>query len=290
LKIKAVAPWAGAKRALGPQIVATLGDHSCYVEPFCGSCSVLLAKPRARHELVNDLHGDLTNALRVIRDRHLVGELYARLHWTLFSEALYRESAAVMRTPLVRQGADVERAYHAFVFWWMGLSGVQGTTKTRTGFAVRYSDAGGSGGVRFASAVEAIPAWHARLRRVDVLNRDGLELLTRIKDKPRTAIYVDPPYFAKGFSYEHDFKPDDHARLAEVLRRYTTARVVLSYYADPRLAEFYPGWHVRTLDVHKFTVCMRGGKQGRVQAPEVLLSNLPFQDAAPAGNPAGMYE
>lgn len=40
--IGAVAPWFGGKRTLAPRIVEALGPHKAYVEPFCGSCAVLL--------------------------------------------------------------------------------------------------------------------------------------------------------------------------------------------------------------------------------------------------------
>lgn len=37
MKIKALAPWFGAKRNLAPVIVGLLGEHRIYWEPFCGS-------------------------------------------------------------------------------------------------------------------------------------------------------------------------------------------------------------------------------------------------------------
>ncbi len=64
MKVTAPVPWAGAKRKLAPWIVAELGRHRSYWEPFCGSMAVLMAKPVASHENVNDLHGDLINLLR----------------------------------------------------------------------------------------------------------------------------------------------------------------------------------------------------------------------------------
>lgn len=45
--ITAIAPWFGSKRTLAPRIVAELGSHRAYWEPFCGSMAVLLAKPAA---------------------------------------------------------------------------------------------------------------------------------------------------------------------------------------------------------------------------------------------------
>ena len=52
--------YAGAKWTLAPWIIAHMPPHATYVEPFCGSCAVLFAKPRAAHELVSDRAGELS--------------------------------------------------------------------------------------------------------------------------------------------------------------------------------------------------------------------------------------
>ena len=66
-KIKAIAPWFGGKRAMAPAIVAELGKHTQYFEPFCGSMAVLFAKPPSQKETVCDLHGDLINLANVLQ-------------------------------------------------------------------------------------------------------------------------------------------------------------------------------------------------------------------------------
>jgi DNA adenine methylase len=59
----------GGKILLADRIVATFPAHGHYVEPFCGSLSVLLAKAPSPHETVNDLDGDLMTFWRVLRDQ-----------------------------------------------------------------------------------------------------------------------------------------------------------------------------------------------------------------------------
>jgi DNA adenine methylase len=76
--ITSLVPWFGAKRTLAPRIVRELGPHRVYWEPFCGSCAVLLAKPRASMETVNELHGDLVNLARVVAHPVLGPQLYRR--------------------------------------------------------------------------------------------------------------------------------------------------------------------------------------------------------------------
>lgn len=279
MKIKAIAPWFGSKRTLAPLIVAELGPHAAYWEPFAGSLAVLLAKPLSSSETVNDLHGELINLARVLRDRETAFELYGALLRFVMHEGLFHEAAEHYRTRGRRpapEEPDVQRAIEMMVCSWFGRNGVAGTESYNQGFCVRYTKNGGPAATRWRSCVDSIPAWHHRLRGVTILNRDAFTLLERVEDADRVCIYVDPPYLAKGAKYVHDFEAADHHRLAALLRRFDHARVVVSYYDAPRLAELYPGWTKRKLDVSKSLVNqdMRGGG-GAVKAPEVLLLNGP---------------
>ena len=282
MKISAIVPWFGSKRTLAPRIAGQLGPHRAYWEPFCGSLAVLLAKPECSSETVNDLHGDLINLARVVRDRHYGPALYRRLRRTLTHEGLFGEAEAAIfgNTIEVQAGddgrLDLERAYLFFLATWLGRNGVAGTTKGSCGkaFCVRYTKNGGHQGTRFQSAISSIPAWRRRLRETCILRRDGFELLARIDDQAGTAIYVDPPYLQKSATYVHDFAVADHVRLAKLLRQFKHARVVVSYYEHPNLAKLYPGWEKLTCDVAKGLAQQgRRGNKGRVSAPEVLLVN-----------------
>lgn len=279
--ITAIAPWFGGKRTLASTIVEELGPHRAYFEPFCGSLAVLLAKPPAAIETVNDLHGDLTNLAAVLCSERTAEKLYGRLVHTLCSEDLYKRTCAwVAAAP--DYADDVFRAYCFFVMSWMGRNGVSGTVRTNFAMAVRWTPGGGAGGKRFASAVDSIPAWHRRLRVVTILNRDAFDIIPNIDDVEGVAIYVDPPYILDsrsgkggGSRYEHDFTEEDHVRLAEQLSRFQHARVVVSYYDHPKLAGLYTGWTKRNCAVNKTLALQnkRGGKP--TVAPEVLLMNGP---------------
>ena len=96
-KVNAVSPWFGSKRTLAPQIVAALGKHTAYWEPFCGSLSVMLAKPRVTMETANDLHGDLINLCRVLKSEATAIELYGRLSRLVMHEEIFREAAQRFR-------------------------------------------------------------------------------------------------------------------------------------------------------------------------------------------------
>lgn len=276
MKIGALAPWFGGKRTMAPTIVAQLGRHVSYWEPFCGSMAILLAKPRVRDESVNDLHKDLTNLAMCLQDEVTANDLYERTVRTLFHEDILVAARAELRKPWEFESPDPTRAYWYVVSSWMMMNGLAGTHQPgeRRGIAARYSAKGGAAATRWCSVVDSMPFWHERLRGVQILSRDGFKIIDLIDDAPGTVIYADPPYFEKSARYVHDFDGDDHARLARLLARFKNARVVVSYYEHPRLAELYAGWTVVPCKVPK---SMRNGSQrsktGGVDAPEVLLIN-----------------
>lgn len=297
-KIKAIAPWFGGKRTMAPAIVTELGKHTQYFEPFCGSMAVLFAKERSQKETVNDLHGDLINLARVIQSGSAAEALYDRLQRTLFSEGLLDEAGERLeQVKTVNTAGDVdqesiERAYWYFLASWMGRNGTAGTARLDYQIAVRWTKGGGSPTVRFKNAVDSMPAWHARLKNVVILRRDALDIIDRFEDVKETAIYADPPYEAvtrsagavkngRGGKYLHEFDHsagmfgDDHQKLADALRGYRKARVVVSYYDCPRVRDLYKGWtiveHTRQKHLHA-----QNGRGARPKdAPELLIINGP---------------
>ncbi len=283
MKVKSLAPWIGGKRNLAPVIVAELGEHRVYWEPFCGSMAVLLSKAPCKMETVNDQHADLINLALVVRDVRQGSRLYRLMKRTLMHEDIFAESDRVMRelekTPLGEMD-PVARAYHYFVVSWLGRNGTAGTPANHKGtYCVRFTANGGHAAKRWRSVCDSIPAWRRRMRNVTILNRDGFELLERIEDAPGTAIYVDPPYIERNAKYLHDFKAADHERLADLVKRFTKARVIVSYYAHPEIERLYPGWTQRRIEVTKSMSQGNKRGEGKTRATEVLLINGPSYTA-----------
>ena len=283
MKITALAPWYGSKRTLAPRIVDELGPHTYYVEPFGGSLAVLLRKPASSMETVNDMHGDLINLARVLASESGAVELYGRASRMLMHEDLHTESKhhikATECVPPETVGqvetSHIDRALHYLVMSWQGRNGSAGTMLSNITLAKRFTHNGGSGGLRWLGAVESIPAWHERLRAVQIMRMDAIALLTRLGDQDKTVIYADPPYVEKGAKYVHDFDQAGHEQLAGVLRSFRRARVVVSYYDHPLVRELYDGWTLVECPVAKALV--NGGRRdqtsGPEKAPEILLIN-----------------
>ena len=283
MKITALLPWFGGKRTLAPRIVAELGPHSYYFEVCAGSAAVLFAKPPSHHETICDLHGGMTNLAWAVQLEEAAVELFDRCQRTLYTDDGFQASkdwleaneAHCAAQPDCADSPDEDWAYHYFLVSWMGRNGVAGTEGVNYSIATRWTAGGGSGPLRWRSAVESIPAWCERLRNVHVLRRDMFDVLPKIEDAGGVAIYCDPPYFDAGDRYKHFFRDGDHERLAAELRRFKRARVVVSYYAHPQLQKLYPGWTLIDAARPKHLAAQNRRGAVRATAPEVLLLNGP---------------
>lgn len=287
-KITAIAPWFGSKRSMASTIVTQLGKHSAYWEVFCGSCAVLFRKPSSTQETVCDLHGELINLAMVLASDRAI-QLYELCARTLYSDVVYkacrnhfnRIETSPPRTPDDVTDDDVSNAWLYMVMSWMGRNGTSGTARTNYQMAVRWTPNGGSGPTRWKNAVESIPEWHQRLRNVCILRANAFDVLSKIDDSPKVAIYADPPYLigsrssGGGSMYRHDFDGMDHQALAASLQRFKASRVVVSYYDDPKLDELYPGWEKIDCTRQKNLHVQNRRGSSKSDAPEVLLVNGP---------------
>jgi DNA adenine methylase len=101
------------------------------------------------------------------------------------------------------------------------------------------------------TAVEGLPAVHARLRRVVVLNRPALEVI-RSQDGPETLFYCDPPYLPSSRAtpdvYQHEMSEQDHRELLDLLKT-VEGKVMLSGYPSDLYDECLVGWTRHCFDV-----------------------------------------
>ena len=273
MKVTAIAPWAGAKRNMAKGLHEFFGPHNAYWAPFCGGLGDFLTKPICRVEVLNDLHGELTNLMKIVADRKLGPILYRRLRRVPFCQQIHTETQEQLKT----EQDPFERAYLYFIKVWMAWSGTAGTKRSGRKMSIRYTNNGGQQATRFHNAVASIPAWRRRMRNATILNMDAFELIPNIEDAPGTVVYCDPPYIENDVGYEHAFLPLDHVRLAWALTKFRHTRVVVSYYQHPALADLYPGWSVIEIEVTKAIAQIAKRQSLRVRATEVVLVNQPSQ-------------
>lgn len=254
--------YAGGKTTLARRIVSLLPAHKGYIECFAGGLSILLAKPAATFETINDLDGAVVCFWRVLRDRpeELMRVCALTPHSRIESETAHDLDPAV---------DDLERARRVWVQLTQGRAGTLRPTGWR-----HYQDPKGSTVSmpgNLAGYLARMPAAAARLANVSLECRPALDVIARYGRHADNLIYADPPYLRgtrASCRYRYEMaEHDQHRELAEALRA-CRAAVVLSGYASPLYdRELYADWHRVELPTWS---APGGAKRGRT---EVLWSN-----------------
>lgn len=265
--------WHGGKHYLAKRIIDLMPAHTHYVEPYAGGLSVLLAKsPDGYSEVANDLNGELSNFWSVLRCPTEFGQFARLCEATPFSEGLFAAIGPDTSAPL-----PVDRAWRFFVRCRQSLAGrmksFTGVTKTRT--------RGGMNGEVSAwlTAVEGLPAVHARLRRVLILNRPALDVV-RGQDGPDTLFYLDPPYLhstrVTTSDYAHEMTAGQHAELLSALSTVAGKFLLSGYRSDLYdAAADRHGWARHDFEIANHSA---GGKAKR-RMTECVWANFAIEKA-----------
>ena len=263
--MKPPVPYFGGKMTVGPAITALLPAHAHYVEPYCGSLAVLLAKKPSDHETVNDLDAKLMTFWRVLRERP--ADLARACALTPHARAAYEQAVPIDAED------DLELARQIFVKLTQGRSG----RLMRTGWRHYVNPAGSGHGMpgHLAGYVDRMAPAAERLQSVSLECRPALDIVEKYGAEPDVLLYVDPPYLgstrANDNAYRHEMRSEaDHRELADALRA-ARAAVVISGYPSPLYdLELYAGW-----DRHTFAAGTGQG-DGWGNRTEVIWSNRPL--------------
>lgn len=228
-KPRPILRYAGAKWKLAPWIMSHMPAHDAYVEPFCGSCAVLLAKPRAAHELVSDRAGEVVTLFRVMRDAP--DALTAALELTPYSREEYELSYAI-----TDDLDDVERARRFMVRVWMSHGGKIGSRAGWRMWRTPMSSASNDMPTLWRRVPDRVWAVVDRLKDVHIECRDFREVLPFYATQAGALIYADPPYVSSTIGsdrlYVHDMTDDDHLDLLNLLDAHAGPVLLSGYRSD----------------------------------------------------------
>jgi DNA adenine methylase len=235
--------------------------------PFAGGMSEIQYMD-ARTLIVNDLHKDIINLARVIKDDKMRPHLYAELQAEPFHvDVLIEAQEYCLTRPLSNVLPDYNRAKAYFISQWMNRSCGSGTDREFTGkLSTRWGgdSLGGDSNTRYRSAVASLEAWAKIFVRCTFLNLDVFDFLGNVKDSKHCGIYLDPPFPDVGEAYKHSFTTEDHHALANWLIKYRSTRIVCRFYDHPLVRELYStnDWE------YNFVT---GRKQSNASVQELLL-------------------
>lgn len=250
----------GSKWTLAPWLVSLFPKHDIYVEPFAGSASVLLRKPRARVEVYNDLDSNVVNLFRILRNPAAADELIRALNLTPFSREEFFEPRDLDISDLERARLLVFRAY-------AGFGSHSHNPKNSNGFrwmpAKPYAK-------EWANLPNALQAVVERLQGVTIENERAEKLIRRL-DSGDTLFYLDPPYVhtarqSNQKGYVCEMNDGEHSALGELLHS-IKGKAVLSGYPCALYDRLYADWDRAEKKSYA------SGQVGRSERTEVVWAN-----------------
>ena len=245
---KAPFGYYGAKLRISRQIVEFLPPHHAWVEGFCGSAAITMAKPPVPIEVINDADGEIVNLFTQLRNSPT--RLCRAVALTPYSRAEY-ETARKREAGL----SPLERARRFLVATMMTVNGVSGSTRSGFSYSQSYTRGNREARVnRWYNLPERLEKVVERLRGIRVENRDAIDIIEMFHDRPATLMYLDPPYFVKR---EHRYVIDAnnvefHLELLERCKR-ARCMILLSGYENKLYSKMLTrksGWTKRYIETH----------------------------------------
>lgn len=212
----------GGKFRICSWVLSFFEDHETYVEPFGGSATILLNKPRSRVEIFNDLDAEVVNLFRVLQHPKQCDRLRALCDLTPYA----REEYMLSREP---SDDPVEQARRTLVRSYMAFGGL--FTGRHTGFRADPSTSTRNTAHQWSRVSDVIASAVDRFKGVIVENDDALTLTPKW-DSPTTLVFADPTYVDEartGKGYRHEMTDAQHVHMVAMLSS-LQARVVLSGY------------------------------------------------------------
>lgn len=303
-------PYFGAKTSAAGTIWRLLGNPPLYIEPFCGTCAILLARPGwrpglRRNEIANDANGLLVNTLRAIRYRPSIVLRHAGTQNSEIDMHARQVKLAQVDTGALRAWLEASPTACDPVLagWWLACAcdaisnpippgpwTVQAGRLTNTGgdsgIARSIPSVGRRCGVRAGDGRQRVYAIAERLSSVTILAGDWRRALApsitsrqtmSLSDGGGLGVLLDPPYTVGAHLYAHG---DD--TISAQVEQWCLAeapadwRIIVCGYADDHPALEQAGWAV-----HQGSAAGAGYSHTAIHSRETLWASPACTSAAP---------
>jgi len=251
----------GSKNKLALQLCEDLPPHNCWVEAFCGSSALTLAKPPAPIEIINDVDGEIVNLFEQLRNNN--EKLCEQIALTPYAVQELRNS----RISNIND-SELERARKFLVQSMMAINGVFGEQKGGFSSSNSYAREDVEARVnRWCNLPARLSKVVVRLKNVRVENMDGITLLEKFINRPATLVYLDPPYLGKRVNgYNIEANNEKFHRDLLTLANEAKCMIFISGYENDlydTILSPNDGWKKKTIDTH--TKCSSGKSRARTE-------------------------
>ncbi|MCM8532497.1 MAG: DNA adenine methylase [Lentisphaeraceae bacterium] len=223
-QLKAPFPYFGGKSTVAEEVWKRFGVVNNYIEPFCGSLAVLLARPRVQgYETVNDKSHFISNFWRAVKNdpervEHFSdfpvseADLHSRHSWLMHSEDMKLFRKAIEENPNF-YNSKIAGWWSWGACQWIGGGWCSESGMTKEGkvhqkrpnigskkglMKAQIPNLHGTRGIhRGADNLSWLEALSKRLRQVRVCNGDWKRVCSSKSVTTllgMTAVFLDPPY------------------------------------------------------------------------------------------------
>ena len=205
----------GSKNKLAFELCKNLPPHSCWVEAFCGSAALTLAKKPAQIEVINDIDNEIVILFDQLRNNHV--DLSRQITLTP-----YAHQELINARIKNNNDSDIERARKFLVQSMMAINGIFGEERGGFSSSDSYTRNNTEARVnRWNNLPERLNQGVERLKSVRVVNKDSIDILQNYIDRPATLVYLDPPYLGdRTNGYNIDANDEEfHRKLLEIANK-----------------------------------------------------------------------
>lgn len=291
ITIKSPVSWVGNKSSILRIIYALFPlNYERYIEPFGGSCSVLLGKEKPdKFEVYNDYNRNLVNLFQCMKERPL--EFIRELGFlTLNSRDDFTAIKKFFRKEEFNdEFLSIERNFSKIILPEPTANEINEMFSAATGNydlrravmflkLIRWSYSSGCKSFAcqpfdIASLFSLIWDLSRRMANVVIENQD-FQTLIKHYDRPDAFIYSDPPYYLSEYVYDCEFTWDDHLRLYNTLKN-IQGKCLVSYNDCPQIRELYKDFYIFEFKrIHSMIQKYDAGKE----FAEILIANYDFEE------------
>ena len=210
----------GAKQRISKSIIELLPPHNAWVEVFCGSAAITVAKKPVPIEVINDIDSNIVNLFEQLRKNKK--RIVEAIELTPYSREELQNCKIAKSTD-----SNLEKARKFFILTMMTVNGTIGDTNCGFSFSNSYTRGGVEARVsRWNNVPVRILNVIERLKNVRIENLDARSILKQFSDRPASLLYLDPPYFVKR---SHDYPNDNKDRVfhEEILDLCCTSKAMI---------------------------------------------------------------
>lgn len=220
----------GSKKYLSKWILENLPEltgEEEYIEPYCGTASVLINKEKSQLEVINDIDPGIVSIFRALRDE--CSAFVKKLKKIEYTKESFEKALTK-----IEFNNNLNYATNEFILRRMSKSGMKKSFSC--------SDSGDNN--TWVTMIDELPIISKRIKNCFIFNKPAIDVIKAFNHE-NTVCYADPPCLQETRispdSPEYEMTTDDHIELAKVLIDFK-GKAIISGYHSTLYKRLYKEW------------------------------------------------